>query len=53
MTSNENATIEQISSDIKKKISYIWCFGKNGDGELGVGSQKDIFLPKAINLSGI
>jgi alpha-tubulin suppressor-like RCC1 family protein len=30
--------IDKISGDIKKKKAYIWSFGKNGDGELGVGS---------------
>ena len=42
--------IQQIAADIKKKKSYIWAFGKNGDGELGVGSQKDLFMPIATPL---
>lgn len=40
--------IEQIQQEIQKKKAFIWTFGKNTDGELGIGSLKDSFLPKAI-----
>jgi alpha-tubulin suppressor-like RCC1 family protein len=30
--------IHEIEKEIKTKMAYIWTFGKNGDGELGIGS---------------
>ena len=33
-----NENIEQVASQIKRKEAFIWAFGKNGDGELGVGT---------------
>ena len=40
--------MKDIEAEIKKKKAYIWTFGKNGDGELGLASQKDTFLPRPI-----
>jgi len=41
----------QVQQEIQKKKGYIWAFGKNGDGELGIANQKDSFLPKSIQLN--
>ena len=45
---DEEEDIRVISQQIIDKKAFIWSFGKNKDGELGIGSQKDAFLPRPI-----
>jgi alpha-tubulin suppressor-like RCC1 family protein len=45
--------ISDIASEIRRKRAYIWAFGKNSDGELGISSQKDQFMPKPIVVSNL
>jgi alpha-tubulin suppressor-like RCC1 family protein len=35
--------------NIEEKPTYVWAFGQNKDGELGLGNQQDAFLPVPIN----
>ena len=35
--------------EIVEKRAYVWCFGKNQNGELGVQSTKDVLQPKQIS----
>ena len=34
---------------IRDKRAYVWCFGKNSNGELGVQSTKDVLDPKPVH----
>ena len=40
--------IRTISQQIIDKKAFVWAFGKNKDGEIGIGSQRDAFLPRPI-----
>ena len=40
--------IRVISQQIIDKKAFVWAFGKNKDGEIGIGSQRDAFLPRPI-----
>ena len=40
--------IRIISQQIIDKKAFVWAFGKNKDGEIGIGSQRDAFLPRPI-----
>ena len=40
--------IQIISQRIIDKKSFVWAFGKNKDGEIGIGCQRDAFLPRPI-----
>jgi len=44
----EDDDIRVISDKIIAKKAFVWAFGQNKDGELGVGSQKDALLPRPI-----
>lgn len=50
---DEEETIQEderqtMEKDIREKKAYIWCFGKNSNGELGVQTTKDVLLPKSL-----
>jgi alpha-tubulin suppressor-like RCC1 family protein len=49
MSEERMADSEQANVTGNKQKAYIWVFGKNGDGELGVGNQKDVFVPRMIS----
>jgi hypothetical protein len=40
--------IKEISAKIIAKHAFVWGFGGNKDGELGIGNQKDGILPRPI-----
>ena len=40
--------IGAIAQQIIDKKAFVWAFGKNKDGEIGIGSQRDAFLPRPI-----
>ena len=46
--SDEDEDIQAIAQKIVAKKAYIWAFGANKDGEIGVGSQRDQLQPRAI-----
>ena len=39
-----------MEKDIREKRAYIWCFGKNANGELGVANSKDILVPRYVKI---
>ena len=45
---DESDDIRIISQQIIDKKAFVWAFGKNKDGEIGIGSQRDAFLPRPI-----
>jgi hypothetical protein len=44
----DNDDIQDIAQSIIEKKSFVWAFGQNKDGELGIGSQRDALLPRPI-----
>jgi hypothetical protein len=44
----ENDNMTGIESKIMAKKAFVWGIGRNKDGELGIGSQKDTLLPRSI-----
>jgi alpha-tubulin suppressor-like RCC1 family protein len=38
----------QLEKEIRDKRAFVWCFGKNSNGELGVQSTKDVLMPRSI-----
>ena len=46
--SPEKDDIRVISQQIMDKKAFVWAFGENKDGEIGIGSQRDAFLPRPI-----
>ena len=48
MMEPEDTNISTIASKIQAKSAYVWAFGGNKDGELGIGHQRDALLPRPI-----
>ena len=44
----EISETQKAEKEIVEKRAYVWCFGKNQNGELGVSSTKDVLQPKQI-----
>ena len=44
----EEEDITAIAQKIVDKKAFIWAFGANKDGEIGIGSQRDQLQPRAI-----
>ena len=40
---------QQLEQHIRDKRAYVWCFGKNTNGELGLASTRDAFNPQCMN----
>lgn len=40
--------LELSIDEILDKQAYIWCCGKNSDGELGLGNEEKVNLPKNV-----
>jgi alpha-tubulin suppressor-like RCC1 family protein len=34
--------------EIRKKRAFVWCWGKNKNGELSLGVTKDAVLPRFV-----
>jgi len=39
---------EDAFSKIQNKEGFLWAFGRNKDGELGIGSNNDSLAPKSV-----
>ena len=49
LRNQELSEAQRAEKEIVEKRAYVWCFGKNQNGELGVQSTKDVLQPKQIS----